>query len=40
MSGKGELATLKVLGFFDGGVPSYVFRENVLLTALRSAPWV
>lgn len=29
---KRELATLKVLGFFDGEVSSYVFRENVLLT--------
>lgn len=29
-----ELATLKVLGFFDGEVSQYVFRENVLLTIL------
>ena len=29
---KRELATLKVLGFFDGEVSSYVFRENILLT--------
>ena len=29
---KRELATLKVLGFFDGEVSSYVYRENVLLT--------
>lgn len=27
-----ELATLKVLGFYDGEVSSYVFRENVILT--------
>ena len=27
-----ELATLKVLGFFDREVSSYVFRENILLT--------
>ena len=27
-----ELATLKVLGFFDGEVAAYVYRENVLLT--------
>lgn len=27
-----ELATLKVLGFYDGEVSQYVFRENVLLT--------
>lgn len=31
---KRELATLKVLGFFDGEVASYVYRENVLLTAV------
>ena len=29
-----ELATLKVLGFYDVEVGSYVYRENVLLTAL------
>ena len=29
-----ELATLKVLGFYDGEVGSYVYRENVLLTVL------
>jgi len=29
-----ELATLKVLGFYDGEVGSYVYRENVLLTFL------
>lgn len=29
---KRELATLKVLGFYDGEVSSYVFRENVILT--------
>lgn len=27
-----ELATLKVLGFYDGEVAAYVYRENVLLT--------
>ena len=27
-----ELATLKVLGFYDTEVSAYVFRENVLLT--------
>lgn len=27
-----ELATLKVLGFYDGEVSQYVFRENILLT--------
>lgn len=29
-----ELATLKVLGFYDTEVGSYVYRENVLLTIL------
>lgn len=29
-----ELATLKVLGFFDVEVANYVYRENILLTAL------
>ena len=27
-----ELATLKVLGFYDGEVAMYVYRENILLT--------
>ena len=31
-----ELATLKVLGFFDMEVASYVYRENVLLTIIGS----
>lgn len=31
---KRELATLKLLGFFDKEVSSYVFRENVILTIL------
>lgn len=34
---KRELATLKVLGFFDLEVSAYVFRENVLLTLLGAA---
>ena len=29
-----ELATLKVLGFYDGEVSAYVYRENVLLTLI------
>lgn len=29
-----ELATLKVLGFYDGEVAAYVYRENVLLTII------
>ena len=31
-----ELATLKVLGFFDREVSAYVFRENVWLTGIGS----
>lgn len=34
---KRELATLKVLGFYDGEVSSYVNRENVILTFLGAA---
>ena len=33
---KRELATLKVLGFYDREVSAYVYRENILLTALGS----
>lgn len=29
-----EIATLKVLGFYDGEVDSYVFRENMILTLM------
>ena len=29
-----EIATLKVLGFYDGEVDAYIFRENILLTIL------
>ncbi len=29
-----ELATIKVLGFYDGEVAAYVYRENVLLTLM------
>ena len=29
-----ELATIKVLGFYDGEVTAYVCRENALLTVL------
>ena len=29
-----EIATLKVLGFFDGEVSQYVFRENIFLTLI------
>lgn len=32
-----ELATLKVLGFYDGEVSQYVFRENILLTLIGVA---
>ena len=31
-----ELATLKVLGFYDGEVASYVYGENILLTIIGS----
>lgn len=29
-----EIATLKVLGFYDGEVSMYIFRENIVLTAV------
>lgn len=29
-----EIATLKVLGFFDGEVDAYIFRENMILTVI------
>ncbi|MBQ7123948.1 MAG: FtsX-like permease family protein [Oscillospiraceae bacterium] len=29
-----EIATIKVLGFYDGEVSAYVFRENVVLTLM------
>lgn len=29
-----ELATLKVLGFYDGEVSAYIYRENIILTLL------
>ena len=32
-----ELATLKVLGFYDGETASYVYRENIFLTLLGTA---
>ena len=31
---KRELSTLKVLGFYDSEVASYVYRENILLTII------
>lgn len=34
---KRELATLKVLGFFDREVSDYVNRENIMLTAIGTA---
>ena len=33
---KRELATIKVLGFYDGEVAAYVYRENILLTLIGS----
>lgn len=32
-----EIATIKVLGFYDREVSSYVFRENIILTAIGVA---
>ncbi len=32
-----EIATLKVLGFYDREVSSYVFRENIILSVLGAA---
>ncbi|MGN1341541.1 MAG: FtsX-like permease family protein [Oscillospiraceae bacterium] len=32
-----EIATLKVLGFYDNEVASYVFRENVILSVIGAA---
>lgn len=29
-----EIATLKVLGFYDGEVDSYIFRENIILSLI------
>jgi len=29
-----ELSTIKVLGFYDGEVTMYIFRENLILTGL------
>lgn len=34
---KRELATLKVLGFYNGEVAQYVYRENVILTFIGAA---
>ena len=31
-----EIATIKVLGFYDGEVAAYVFRENIILSILGS----
>ena len=32
-----ELATLKVLGFYNGEVSAYIYRENIFLTAIGIA---
>lgn len=32
-----ELATLKVLGFYDGEVSAYIYRENIFLTVIGIA---
>lgn len=34
---KRELATIKVLGFYDNEVSAYVYRENILLTIIGAA---
>ena len=34
---KAELATLKVLGFYDLETAAYVYRENILLTVIGTA---
>lgn len=35
-----ELATIKVLGFYDGEVDAYVYRENILITLIGIAAGV
>lgn len=37
---KRELATLKVLGFYNGEVDAYVYRENILITMIGIAAGV
>ncbi|MDO5346045.1 MAG: FtsX-like permease family protein [Lachnospiraceae bacterium] len=37
---KRELATIKVLGFYDAEVDAYVYRENILLTVIGAAAGV
>ena len=32
-----EIATLKVLGFYDIEVDKYIFRENIILSAIGTA---
>ena len=32
-----EIATLKVLGFYDNEVSAYIYRENIILTILGTA---
>ena len=32
-----EIATIKVLGFYDGEVVSYIYRENIILTIIGMA---
>ena len=32
-----ELATIKVLGFYDGEVSAYIYRETILLTVIGTA---
>lgn len=37
MERRRELATLKVLGFYDNEVAAYIYRENIILTILGAA---
>ena len=32
-----EIATIKVLGFYDGEVAMYVYRENIIITIIGAA---
>lgn len=32
-----ELATIKLLGFYDGEVSAYVYRENIVAHAVRAS---
>ena len=36
---KRELATIKLLGFYNNELSNYVFRENVILTIIGALNW-